>query len=56
MRWLGGIANSMDILLEIVKNRNHDMVQSMGSQRVGQDWATKHSTEQHRPLNINYLI
>ena len=31
-------------------------LQSMGSQRAGHDWATKHSTAQHCYSNITWLL
>ena len=45
IRWLDGIIDSMDMSLsqlqEIVKNRKPGVLQSVGSQRVGHDWATE---------------
>ena len=59
MRWLDGIIDSMTInlskLLEIVKDRKPGMLQSMGSQRVGQDWGAEQEHLLWSPFKlINY--
>ena len=45
MRWLVGITDSMDMslsnFLELVMDREAGVLQSMGSQRVTNDWATE---------------
>ena len=45
MRWLDGITDSMDTSLsklrKLVMDREAGVLQSMGSQRVGHDWATE---------------
>ena len=45
MKWSGGIIDSMDMSLskfwELVMDRKPSVLQSMGSQRVGLNWATE---------------
>ena len=41
MRWLNGITNSMDTSLSWWRTGKPGVLQSLGSQRVGHDWATE---------------
>ena len=53
MRWLDGIIGSMDMnlskLREMVKDGKPGVLQSMGSKRVGHDWATE---QHHSQLTV----
>ena len=54
MRWLDGISDAMNMnlgkLQEMVRDRERpDMLQSMGSQRVTQDWATEQQQKLPKP-------
>ena len=44
MRWMDSITDAMDMILgklqEMVRDREACVLQSMGLQRVGQDWVT----------------
>ena len=45
MKWLDDITNAVDMnlykLQEMMRNREPDMLQTMGSQRVRHDWVTE---------------
>ena len=45
MRWLNGITDAMDLnlgkLQVMVRTERPGMLQSLGSQKVGQDWVTE---------------
>ena len=52
MRRLDGIINAMNMnlgkLWETVRDGGPGMLQSMGSQRIGHDWATEQQQQQRR--------
>ena len=62
MRWLDGITNSKDIYVWVNSGswwwtRRPSMLQSMGSQRVGHNWATELNWENHLTINReSYLL
>ena len=55
-RWLVGITDMMDKLPELVMARNPGMLQSMGLQRVGHDWATELTDPLYLLKNILIVI
>ena len=52
MRRLDGIINAMNMnlgkLWETVRDRGPGMLQSLGSKRIGHDWATEQQQQQRR--------
>jgi len=59
MRWLDGITNAMDTnlgkLQEMVRDRETGVLQSMGSQRVGHNGATKQQQQHEERLTKSRL-
>ena len=60
MRWLDGIKDSMAMSLSKLRRwwrtGKPGVLQSMGSQRAGLNWATEHNDEQQPPIYQNLLI
>ena len=52
--WLNG--REFEQLWETVKEREPGVLQSMGSQRVGHDWATEQQQQQQRPQSPSTLL